>query len=124
MWNNTVQPDRPQMAIRGTRIACWLTKASNTHSEYVILVAFVLQQWLHERASILRLHVHCASRLLNSYSTVTKLGPRHMGSLGRASIWFHGQANNFTTLQTSILKIFQPRTEPGNTDGESCPNGV
>ena len=25
-----------------------------THSEYVILIAFPLQQWLHERASVLR----------------------------------------------------------------------
>jgi len=27
---------------------------TNTHSEYVILIAFPLQQWLHERASMLR----------------------------------------------------------------------
>jgi len=33
---------------------CWIPKAKNTHSEYVILSAFPLQQWLHERASILR----------------------------------------------------------------------
>jgi hypothetical protein len=26
-----------------------------THLEYVILIAFPLQQWLHERASILRI---------------------------------------------------------------------
>jgi hypothetical protein len=31
------------------RIACWITKATNTHSEYAILIAFPLQQWLHER---------------------------------------------------------------------------
>ena len=35
-------------------IACWITKTTNTHSEYVMLIAFPLQQWLHERASILR----------------------------------------------------------------------
>jgi hypothetical protein len=29
-------------------------KAINTHSEYVILTAFPLQQWLHKRASMLR----------------------------------------------------------------------
>jgi hypothetical protein len=29
-------------------------KATNTHSEYVIRIAFPLQQWLHERASMLR----------------------------------------------------------------------
>ena len=36
------------------RVACWIPKATNTHSEYEILFAFPLQQWLHERASILR----------------------------------------------------------------------
>ena len=36
------------------RIACWAPKATNTHSEYVILIAFPLQQWLYERASKLR----------------------------------------------------------------------
>jgi hypothetical protein len=36
------------------RIACWIPKATDTHSEYVILVAFPLQQLLHERASMLR----------------------------------------------------------------------
>ena len=32
--------------IRSTRIACWITKATDTRSEYVILIAFQLQQWL------------------------------------------------------------------------------
>jgi hypothetical protein len=36
------------------RIARWITKATDTHSEYVILIAFPLQQWSHKRASILR----------------------------------------------------------------------
>jgi hypothetical protein len=40
--------------IRRMRIACWATQAADTHSEYVILVAFCLQQWLRERASLLR----------------------------------------------------------------------
>ena len=40
--------------IRRMRIACWVPKATNTHSEYVILIAFPLQQWLHERTSMLR----------------------------------------------------------------------
>jgi hypothetical protein len=35
------------------RIAYWITKATNTDSEYVILIAFALQQWLGERASLL-----------------------------------------------------------------------
>jgi hypothetical protein len=36
------------------RIAGWIPKTTNTHSKYVILAAFKLQQWLHERTSILR----------------------------------------------------------------------
>jgi len=35
-------------------IECWITKATNTHSENVILIAFLQQQWLHECASVLR----------------------------------------------------------------------
>jgi len=33
-------------------IACWISKATNSHSEYVMLVTFPLQQWLRERASV------------------------------------------------------------------------
>jgi len=43
-------------------IACCVIKATNTHSEYVIPIAFPRQQWLHERASVLRYtQVHCMS---------------------------------------------------------------
>ena len=42
------------MTIWRMRIAYWIPKATNTHSQYVILIAFPLQQWLHERASLLR----------------------------------------------------------------------
>jgi len=54
LWKNTVELDTPQMTIRRMRIACWVAKATNTHSEYVMLIAFPLQQWSHERASMLR----------------------------------------------------------------------
>jgi hypothetical protein len=43
------------------RFACWITKVTDTHSEYVILVAFPRQQWVRERASMLRLYIHCLS---------------------------------------------------------------
>jgi hypothetical protein len=52
MWKNTADPDRSQMTIRRMRSACWKPKATNTHSEYVTLIAFPLQQWLLERASM------------------------------------------------------------------------
>jgi hypothetical protein len=36
MWENIVNPGRPQITIWRMRIACWVTKATDTHSEYVI----------------------------------------------------------------------------------------
>ena len=33
------------------RFACWITKVTDTHSEYVMLIAFLLQQLSRERAS-------------------------------------------------------------------------
>ena len=54
IWKNTVVPESPQMTIWRMRIACLITKATNTHSEYVILAAFLQQQLLQKRASILR----------------------------------------------------------------------
>ena len=54
MWKNILDQAR--------RIACWITKATHTHSDYVILNDFPLQQCLQGRASIQRLHVHCLHR--------------------------------------------------------------
>ena len=51
---STAGQDTDDSIIRHMRVAFWTPKATNTHSEYVILIAFPLQQWLHERASMLR----------------------------------------------------------------------
>ena len=61
MWKNIVEPDRPQMTVWCMRIACCLPQATNTHSEYnVILIASIKQQWLREGASMLRYtHIVC-----------------------------------------------------------------
>ena len=42
------------MTICRIRIEFWVFKASNTHTGYVTLIAFPLQQWLQESASMLR----------------------------------------------------------------------
>jgi hypothetical protein len=54
MWKNIVQPDRPKTTIWRMRFTCWMTKTTNTHSEYAKLIAFPRQQWLHENTSMLR----------------------------------------------------------------------
>jgi len=48
------------MTIWRMRTTCCITRAINTHSEYVILIALQQQQWLHERISMLR-HTYTAS---------------------------------------------------------------
>jgi len=70
IWKNTVERGRPQIKIWHMRIACWIPKATNTHSEYVILITFPQQQWLHESASML------------CYTYIARLpGTRHHGDM-------------------------------------------
>jgi len=42
------------MTIWRMGITCWITKATDTDSEYTTFIALPLQQWLHESASMLR----------------------------------------------------------------------
>jgi len=41
MWENVVETDRPQMTIWRKRIAYWIPKPTNTHSEYIIVLLFL-----------------------------------------------------------------------------------
>jgi len=68
LWDNgknIVQSDRPQVTIwndaQNMRIALGITKAKDTHSEFVTRFVFPWQQRLRERASMLRLYLHCCS---------------------------------------------------------------
>jgi len=76
-WKNMVEPDRPQTTWR-SRCACWIPKATNTHSEYVALTAFTLPQWWCKPASTLR-YTYSACLVSNSgnckYSTFTHFWP-------------------------------------------------
>jgi hypothetical protein len=56
MWNEYVRARQAtgDNIIRRMRFACWITKAIDTHSEYIILIAIPLQQRLRERASMSR----------------------------------------------------------------------
>ena len=50
MWKNAIGPDTSQLTKRRMHIARWIPKATNTHSKYVILIAFPRQQWSHEHS--------------------------------------------------------------------------
>jgi hypothetical protein len=69
LWDNVEKYGTARQAtddniIRRMRFECWITKATDTHSEHVILIAFPRHQWLRERASLLRLYVQCLSHHL------------------------------------------------------------
>ena len=54
LWKNNVMASCPQITIWRVCTACWMTKATDTHSEYVIFIDFPLQQMSHERTLMLR----------------------------------------------------------------------
>jgi len=93
MWNNTVERRKPHMTIWRMRIACSIPKAIDTHSEYVILVAFPLQRWLHERTSMLR-YTYIACHVL---------------------LWL--QCNFFLNNKTTSWKLYLVKS--GNDDDDS-----
>jgi len=54
--------------IRRMLFAWWITKVTGTHSEYVTLISFPLQQWLHERVSMLRYtYIACLIKNIRMY---------------------------------------------------------
>jgi len=76
MWQNFVERGKPQMTLWRMRVACLIHKATNTHSQYVILIAFPLQQWLHQHSSMLSiLPVLCVIYVKLVFQGV-KLGPQ------------------------------------------------
>jgi hypothetical protein len=70
LWDNvekycrTGQKTRDNITWR-MRIACWKTKGTNTHSECVVFIAFPREEWLRERASLLRYMYSTLAVLLN-----------------------------------------------------------
>jgi len=77
-----VVPERPQLTVWRMRIACWIPKATNSHSEYVILIAFPLQQWLHESSSTLHYtYIVCLVtlniRLISNISVLTRVSRQY-----------------------------------------------
>ena len=74
------------MTICRVHIARWVSKCTDTPSEYVIFIAFPLQKWLGERALILRVCIHCLS-----FFYIYKSVYRQMG----------GNAQNISCMQTT-----------------------
>ena len=54
-WKNMVRTGQAtdDNKMRRKRFVCWINNTTDTHSEYVTLIAFPCQQWLRERALLL-----------------------------------------------------------------------
>ena len=49
-----IMRNTPYYNVITMRFECWMTKATETHSEYVIVIVFPRQKWLRERSSMLQ----------------------------------------------------------------------
>ena len=121
------------------RFACWIIKATDTHTGYVILIAFPRQQRLCERVSILR-YIYIACLLSNKHfplrptpipntTKLTTLKPYSWGSdSGRwnfqsygkrrcvtGSFCFQSQDEGSTSSETSAVLSHWKSLTPTNT---------
>jgi hypothetical protein len=51
------------MTIRRMRIAYWIPKATDTHSEYIILTFFSTATMIALKSVVVRFNIHCLSCL-------------------------------------------------------------
>ena len=99
MWSNTVQSGRPWTTIWCMCIAYWLTKATNTHSEYVILTAIFIG-----------IAIQITSPLsFNGLKNVTMV-IQNWGAFSQYQHWFFSLLLNFdvkTVLPHQVSKLQQ-----------------
>jgi len=95
------------------RLACWISKYTNIHSDSVIIIAVPQQQLLNERASCLRYtHISClvCIRFLVSSLSVHKKNVGSDKGFGFVDIGQSGLQRNIAAdeRETSIAPSFNP----------------
>ena len=85
LWDNLEKYVRARQATDDNKIllmhcTCWISKATDMHSEYVIVVAFPRQQWLRERTSILR-YMHTVILIQRVFNAVLSAAERLTSSV-------------------------------------------
>jgi len=66
LWDNVEKHGRPthvadDNTLLRMRFACWVSKTTNTQSEYVVITALPQRNWCPEYASVWRLYLRCLS---------------------------------------------------------------
>jgi len=113
--------------------ACWITKATDTHSEYVILIAFPWEQWLFKpilsvTLPVLLLGIFCSDflRLTHNLLRLWSYDPKAYFVLLTSELvlnfWFLLQGNEISksksrlesSVDSSLIQTIRSRV-PGNT---------
>jgi len=100
---------------RPMRIAYWITNATDTHSEYVTLIAFP-QQWLHEHVTMLRCTYIVISMLVPLLTTMA-----YRDSCGIPPLILHRQR---TPVPVGRLSGFQSRSGHSEETKVTSPAGI
>ena len=73
MWKNIVEPGRLLRTIWRMRIACWIPKATNTLSEYVINYCFYAVTMVALTRLNFTLYVHCLTYFVKNIETLNMI---------------------------------------------------
>jgi hypothetical protein len=65
------EPGRPQMRTWCIRIACWILKNTNTHSDYVLIYCFSTVTKFARKCTNITLYSHCLFCLFRSFLLLT-----------------------------------------------------
>ena len=105
---NVVERSRSQMIIWCNRITCWIPKATNADTGCVILIAFPLQQLLHERAPMLRYtYIACLDRWHNII--IQKNNVRVKVILGCVRVTIVAvESSKYYIFRMSVCNLIQP----------------
>ena len=83
------------------RFACCMTKATDTYSEYVIIIAFALQQWLTKSTTIYVISVYISVLFYCSSSRLLNYSPKRSGDC-----WKSFPILSAIQFKTTVLFIY------------------
>ena len=102
MWKNIIESHKSQIWIRRMRFACWITKTTEGRSEYLILIAFLRQQWLRVIRTLSCLYELFVNRVMAFACN------KCVCFVGVGRTWNEGSMTVWTTEKSSVI-----RTEHG-----------
>ena len=111
------------MTIRRMRIACWIPKATDTHSQYVILIVFPWQQWLSERASMIcYTYISCLVHSFVFWITISRCpeGANQLSVGHTASLFTVGESSYSTARISKVTSQNTKRLYPTRTIQMLC----